>query len=334
VDPGRLVALLERGLGRPRRPAAREGAAGTGAPGAEPFQGRSRAIARVMDQVRHFATTHSTVLIEGETGTGKELAALAIHAHSPRRDRAFVAVDCAAGPAQTLERALFGTAAEPGRIEQAEGGTLFLDDVGAASPAVQVRLLRLVQERAFERVGGRDTRRADVRVISASRRDLDAQVRAGAFRDDLHQRLSVVRIVMPPLRERREDIPVLVAGFLRDLNRTHRPRVRGVTRGVLERLERHAWPGNVRELRDTIERMAAAAPGGRPLDLADLPAALRGESEGERIEIAPGMTVEEAERLLIAATLAHAGGDKPRAAAMLGIGLRTLYRKIRTYGIG
>ncbi|HKQ58081.1 MAG TPA: sigma 54-interacting transcriptional regulator, partial [Candidatus Eisenbacteria bacterium] len=291
-----------------------------------------------MDQVRHLASTHSTVLIEGEAGTGKGLAALAIHAHSPRRAQPFVAIDCAAWPAQALERVLFGIdapgAAERGRIEEAEGGTLFLDDVGATSPGAQVRLLRLVQERAFERVGGSATRRADVRVLSATRRNLDAQVREGAFRDDLAQRLSVVRIVMPPLRERREDIPALVAAILHDLNRAHRPRVRGVTRGVLERLERHAWPGNVRELRATIELMAAVAPGGRPLDLADLPAALRGESEGERIEIAPGMTVAEAERLLITATLAHAGGDKPRAAAMLGIGLRTLYRKIQAYGIG
>jgi two-component system response regulator HydG len=195
-------------------------------------------------------------------------------------------------------------------------------------------LLRLLQERAFECVGGRTTIRVDVRLIAGAALDLGGPVREGRFREDLFRRLAVARIAMPPLRERREDIPPMVERFLRDANRRHRRRVTSVTRGALERLQRHAWPGNVRELRDTIESMVVSAPGGRPLDLADLPPSLRaGPDVHERVEIAPGMTVEEVERALIAVTLAHVGHDKPRAAAMLGIGLRTLYRKIKEYGI-
>ena len=342
ADPGRVTAVLERGLAH-QRMAARLAELESRSPDpsdADPFHGRSRAIARVMDQVRHLASTHAPVLIEGEAGTGKGLAARAIHAYSPRRAGPFVSIDCAAWEGGGLEAELFGVDASapdvrPGLIERAEGGTLFLDEIGAAPAGVQIRLLRLVQERAFESPGARAPVRADVRLVTATRRDLAALVREGGFRDDLLRRLGMVRITMPPLRQRLEDIPLLVERFLRDLNRGHRRRVRGVTPGVLERLERHLWPGNVRELRDTIERMAVAAAGGRPLDLADLPPALRSATgEPERIEIAPGMTVEEAERLLITATLDHAGGDKPRAAAMLGIGLRTLYRKIQAYGIG
>ncbi|MGH7730439.1 MAG: sigma 54-interacting transcriptional regulator, partial [Candidatus Eiseniibacteriota bacterium] len=210
---------------------------------------------------------------------------------------------------------------------------LYLDEVAAAPQAVQIRLLPLLQERAFERVGGRTAIPVDVRLIAGTARDIGGLAREGRFREDLLRRLAAARIAMPPLRERREDIPPMVERFLREANRRHRRRVKGVTRGVLEILQRHAWPGNVRELRDTVESMVVSAPGGRPLDLADLPRPLRaGADARERVEIAPGMTVEEAERALIAATLAHVGHDKPRAAAMLGIGLRTLYRKIKEYG--
>jgi two-component system NtrC family response regulator len=300
----------------------------------EVFIGRSRAITRIIEQVRHLATGHSAVLIEGEAGTGKGGAARAIHALSPRRDGPFVAIDCAGGEPGALERDVFGVEepedeARPGGLERAEGGTLYLEDVAAAPQAVQIRLLRLLQERAFERVGGRTTIRADVRLLAGTTPDP-----ASPMRDDLFRRLALARIAMPPLRERREDIPALVERLIRDANRRHHRRVKGVTRGVLERLERHAWPGNVRELRDTVERMMVSGPGGRPLDLTDLPDELRGGGHGrERVEIAPGMTVEEVERALIAATLEHVGHDKPRAAAMLGIGLRTLYRKIKGYGL-
>jgi DNA-binding NtrC family response regulator len=341
TDAGRLIAALERGLEQ-RRLTARLAAleAATAAPAeADPFIGGSRAIARVAEQLRHLASTQAAVLIEGETGTGKEAAARAIHRSGPRREAPFVRLECAGGASGAFERALFGVEgpadAAPAALERAAGGTLYLDEIAAAPEPAQARLLRLLQERAYERDGGRATLRADVRLIAGTARDLGARVREGAFREDLYRRLAVARIALPPLRERREDIPALVARFLQDANRRHRRRVTSVTRGVLERLTRHAWPGNVRELRDTIEAMLVASPAGRPLDLAALPAALgAGAGERERLEIAPGMTVDEAERALIAVTLSHVGHDKPRAAGMLGIGLRTLYRKIKEYGLG
>ena len=341
VDPERLLAVFERGLSHQRllsRLAALEDGLQE-APGGEAFIGRSRAIDRVIEQIRHLASTHAAVLLEGEAGTGKGGAARAIHRLGPRRDGPFVSIDCASGKPGALERDLFGVEepapdARPGGLERADGGTLYLDEIAVAPQAVQIRLLRLLQERAFERVGGRTAIPVDVRLIAGTARDMAGPAREGLFREDLLRRLAAARIAMPPLRERREDVPPMVERFLRDANRRHRRRVKSVTRGVLEILQRHAWPGNVRELRDTVESMVVSSPGGRPLDLADLPLALRAGAEVHaRVEIAPGMTVEEVERALIAATLAHVGHDKPRAAAMLGIGLRTLYRKIKEYGI-
>ncbi|MGH7741768.1 MAG: sigma 54-interacting transcriptional regulator, partial [Candidatus Eiseniibacteriota bacterium] len=195
-------------------------------------------------------------------------------------------------------------------------------------------LLRVLHDRAFERVGGSETRRADIRLIAATTADLETEVRAARFREDLWVRLSLVRVRMPPLAERAEDLPFLVESFIREFNREHSRRVVGVTAGVLERLAAHAWPGNVRELRNTIEGMVVFAAGRRPLELSDLPQALRGDPGAtESGAFSAGMTVEEAERALIAATLRHTGYDKTRTAAMLGIGLRTLYRKIRHFGL-
>ena len=307
--------------------------------GLERLRGRSRAIVGVMEQVHHIASTRATVLIEGETGTGKGLVAQAIHQNSPRKSERFVWVNCGALAAGVIESELFGhergaftgaSALRRGRFELADGGTLFLDEIGETPPIVQVKLLRVLQDRSFERVGGSETLKVDVRLIAATNRDLAEEVRAGRFREDLFYRLSVVRVRMPPLRERPEDIPLLVEDFIREFDREHGRRVTGITRGVLDRLMRYPWPGNVRELRNTIEGMVVFAEGRRALDLSDLPDALREvESAGEKLELRVGMTVEEAERQLIAATLRHCGNDKPRAAAMLGIGLRTLYRKLK-----
>ncbi len=307
--------------------------------GFERLTGRSPAILSVMEQVRHIASTRATVLIEGETGTGKGLVAQSIHQNSPRKGERFVWVNCGALAEGVIESELFGhergaftgaSAQRRGRFELADGGTLFLDEIGETSPAVQVKLLRVLQDRSFERVGGTETIRTDVRLIAATNRDLAAEVKAGRFREDLFYRLSVVRIQMPPLRERPDDIPLLVEAFLREFNREHGRRVTGITRGVLDRLVHYSWPGNVRELRNMIEGMVVFAQGRRALDLSDLPDALREvEIAGEKLELRVGMTVDEAERQLIAATLRHCGNDKPRAAAMLGIGLRTLYRKLK-----
>ncbi len=307
------------------------------------IDGSSPAIRRVMQQVRSIAATRSTVLIEGERGTGKEFVALAIHRNSPRRHGRFVAVPCAALAEGLLEGELFGHEPGPltgasvlhrGRFEDADGGTLFLDEIGDLPPTLQVKLVRVLQDRAIERLGGKDAVRIDVRLIAATSRDLAAEVAAGTFREDLFFRLNVVHVQVPALRERREDIPLLVRAFIEESNLTHGRQVSGVTRGVLEQLARHAWPGNVRELKATIAGMVAGSEGRRLLDISDMPEGIRQTGGDPRpLEVAVGMTVAEAERQLIEATLAHLNGDKPRAAAMLGIGLRTLYRKIHEYGL-
>jgi DNA-binding NtrC family response regulator len=302
--------------------------------------GQSPAMRPVLEKVQRVAQSSATVLITGESGTGKELIARAIYAASPRAHQPMLCVNCAALSPTLLESELFGhekgafTGADrmrKGRFELADGGTLFLDEVEGLPPTVQVRLLRVLQERSFERVGGSESLKVDVRLIAATSRDLVAEVAAGRFREDLHYRLSVVRLELPPLRTRPEDIPALVEEFIREFDRLHGRRVTGFTRGVLDRLMRHAWPGNVRELRNTVEGMVMFAEGRRALDLSDLPDTLReADDAGEKLDLRVGMTVAEAERRLLEATLRHCGGDKPRAAAMLGIGLRTLYRKLQS----
>jgi two-component system, NtrC family, response regulator len=342
LDHDRLLAVLRRGLERQALVArvAEMEAQLDERFGLERLTGHSRAIVGVMEQVRHVASTRATVLIEGESGTGKRLVAQAIHQNSPRSGERFVWVNCGELAEGVIESELFGHergafagagGVRQGRFELADGGTLFLGEIGGLSPTVQIRLLRVLQDRSFERVGGSEPLKADVRLIAATSRDLAAEVAAGRFREDLYTRLSVVRIQMPPLRARSEDIPLLVGGFIRELDREHGRRVTGLTRGVLDRLVRHPWPGNVRELRNTVEGMVMFAEGRRALDLSDLPDTLReAAGAGEKLELRVGMTVEEAERRLVSATLRHCGNDKPRAAAMLGIGLRTLYRKLQS----
>jgi len=344
LDHERLLAVLRRGLERQALVARviEMEAELDERFGLERLTGHSRAIVGVMEQVRHVASTRATVLIEGETGTGKRLVAQAIHQNSPRRSERFVWVNCGALAEGVIESELFGHgrltpagggAARQGRFELADGGTLFLGEIGGLSPTVQIKLLRVLQDRSFERVGGNESLKADVRLIASTSRDLAAEVAAGRFREDLYYRLSVVRVQMPPLRARSEDIPLLVGGFIRELDREHGRHVTGITRGALDRLMRYPWPGNVRELRNTVEGMIMFAEGRRPLDLSDLPDTLREvDGAGEKLELRVGMTVDEAERRLISATLSHCGNNKPRAASMLGIGLRTLYRKLQSRG--
>ena len=293
---------------------------------------RSRAMARVAEQVEHIAPTRTTLLLEGEPGTGKRRIARTVHARSPRRTARFVVVDCGTQEGPAIESVLFGPgggteAGVPGALELADGGTLYLERIGEAPPAIQVQLLRVLQDRTWERPGGGGEVRVDVRLIVSSDRDLAGDVESGRFRRDLFERLSVARLVVPPLRERREDLPLLVREILRRRPRERGRRVSGITPGALDRLLAYPWPGNVRELEQMVDGMWATAEGGRPLGLDDLPAPLR-PAGSAGIELVPGMTVEEAERALIAATLRHTGGDKAKAAALLGIGVRTLYRKL------
>jgi DNA-binding NtrC family response regulator len=340
VHADRLLAVLERGR-RHRAMASRLEAIEEQLDerfGMDRLIGRSRALQRVVEQLRHVASLRTPVLLEGEAGTGKSVVALAIHQNGPRRRGRFVRASCEGAAEGLLEAELFGVEQGPpegrrGRIELADGGTLFLDRVEEAPPAVQARLLRVLQDGVLERVGGGEERRVDPRFLAATDRDLAAEVAAGRFRRDLFERLTVVRVAIPPLRERREDIPLLVERFLGELNREHGRRLTGVTPGVLERLMAADWPGNVAELRATLEGMVVAARGRRPLGLEDLPAGLKRAAPAGWPGLTPGMTVAEAERLLIELTLRETGGDKRRAAAMLGIGLRTLYRKLAGYGL-
>ena len=300
----------------------------------DPLTGASPAIQRVVDQIRHVAPTRAMVLIEGERGAGKSRVARAIHHGSPRREGPFVRVSLGALSESQAETELFGGSADVHAFQDADHGTLFLDEIDRASAALQGRLLSEIRGRGDGRSDAQG-RRLDVRILAATDQDLAARVRDGRFLRDLWERLGAVRIAVPPLRDRREDLPLLVERFIQDANRAHARRIGGITQGALERLTAYGWPGNVAELRDRIEAMVLGAHGRRRLDLSDLPDSLRGEERGAAAAggkvLAAGMTVEEAERHLIADTLRHTGGDKPRAAAMLGIGLRTLYRKIRQY---
>ena len=399
--------------------------------------GRSHAIKEVLERVAQYAPVHSTVLIEGESGTGKELVARAIHDLSPRSSEPFIAVNCAALTETLLESELFGhekgaftgaTSLRKGRFEIAHRGTLFLDEVGEMPPATQVKLLRVLEEREFLRVGGSAPIHVDVRVIAATNKDLEAAVKSGEFRRDLYYRLNVLHIRIPPLRERREDVPLLIHHFVQEFCREHDRKFVGIDDEAMAILVNYDWPGNVRELRNLIESMLVLTPGSkvRPQDIPReiysraaperlLPVALDGTEEGEgkpgsrRIEVllgyfyrdlkselddlrrqtaelrdllqaesrrpawlgevevepeaAPGPTavragdwgaeepggpsepppggiafrvgesLEELERRAIERTLASVDGNRRQAAKILGIGERTLYRKLKEYGL-
>lgn len=318
VDAAALAGHLQRIS--PPRPGARAGRT----PGT--MVARSRAMMRLMDQVARLAPARAPLLIEGEAGAGKRRLARIIHTQSPRSGGRFIAVD--GRPEADPERVLFGAEdhAPLSALELADGGTIYLEHLDHASPALQVRLLRVVQERAWEPPGGAVTR-ADVRLVASSERPLSEAVAAGRVRPDLFERFGAASLVVPPLRERPEDLPLLVREMLRRPRRRGR-RVPGATAGVLDRLLAYDWPGNVRELEDTIAALTALGAADRPLGLADLPAHLRPDTGHAAPPLEAGLTVAEAERTLIAATLEHTAGDRARAAALLGIGLRTLYRKL------
>ncbi len=306
--------------------------------GMENFIGESSAMTRVLDTIRQVAPSRATVLITGESGTGKELAAQAIHQLSPRRNGPFVAVHCAALSPQLLESELFGhekgafTGAGErriGRFEQAAGGTLFLDEIGEIDAATQVKILRVLGERMFERVGGNKPITADVRLVAATNRDLTAMVSEGSFREDLYFRLNVVQIHLPPLRDRREDIPSLAMHFLRESAQENGKPFRELTPDAMKRLVSFAWPGNVRELRAAIEHGVVMADGSK-ISLTDLPSAIRTASPQSSVPDAPPpLDLGQSELALIRRALADCEGNRTLAAKKLGISRRTLHRKLR-----
>jgi len=310
--------------------------------GLENIIGESPAMRTVFQTVQQVAPSRATVLITGETGTGKELIAKAIHNLSPRKNGPFVAVHAAALPTSLLESELFGhekgafTGAVErriGRFELADGGTLFLDEVGELEPPMQVKLLRVLEERAFERVGGARTLQVDVRLVAATNKELKKLVSEGKFRDDLFYRLSVVTVDLPALRERREDIPLLVKWFLDEFGRENNKQVQELTPEAMNVLLAYDWPGNVRELRNAIEQMVVLARNER-LTVRDVPAAIRSGADLSRINVVrTGMTVEEAERQLIVQALKETDGNRTRAAQKIGISRRTLHRKLKEYGL-
>src|SRR5882672_1296227 len=299
--------------------------------------GTSPALRRVLDVATQAAPSSATVLVLGESGTGKELLARYIHERSSRARGPFIAVNCAAIPETILEAELFGhergaftgaAGKKEGRFAKAAGGTLLLDEIGELSPSVQVKLLRVLQEGEYEPLGG-NTTKSDVRIVAATNRDLVAEVAAGRFREDLYYRLNVIAIIAPPLRARREDIPLLVDHFLGEYcAKNGRARLHP-TRGALERLMDYAWPGNVRELENVIER-AVVLSRNETLSESDLPdhiaAALPSTSTPLTFEI--GATLDEVELRVIRETLRHTKGDKSLAAQLLGISTRTIYRKL------
>jgi PAS domain S-box-containing protein len=303
--------------------------------------GRSASMRQVFQLLPQIAESDSTVLIEGASGTGKELFAKAIHKLSRRREKRFVALNCAALPDTLLESELFGykegafTDArqdKPGRFALADGGTLLLDEIGDISPAMQVRLLRVLQERVYEPLGSIESVKTDVRLIAATNKDLNKLVRKGIFREDLFYRIHVIRLALPSLRDRREDIPLLIEHFIAKFNRLQGKDVVGVSDEVLARLMEHEYPGNVRELENIIEHAFVLCRGAL-IELAHLPPQLRGDAVGETSPNIAGMTLDAMERFLITNALRRQNGNRTAAARQLGINPSTLFRKIKSLGI-
>ena len=303
--------------------------------------GHSHAMRQLFDILPQIADSYSTVLIEGATGTGKELFARAIHDFSPRRDKRFVAVNCAALPDTLLESELFGYKAgaftdaradKPGRFAVAEGGTIFLDEIADVSPAMQSRLLRVLQEKVFEPLGSVEPVKADVRVIAATNKNLARLVRKGSFRDDLYYRINVVRLELPALRERLEDIPILIEHFIGKFNRLQNKDVVGVSEKVMAVLMEHDYPGNVRELENIVEHAYVLCSSGL-IEAQHLPSSLRAEAVPESRLLKSGLDLKSLEAIHIADAIGRHGGNRKAAAEELGINPSTLFRKIKSLRI-
>ena len=308
------------------------------------FIARSQPMRRVMDSIRHFANSGASIVLSGESGTGKELAARTIHELSPRREGPYIGINCAAIPENLLESELFGhergafTGAErrhDGCFEQANGGTLLLDEITETKPEIQAKLLRVLEERKLRRVGGSGETQLDVRIIAASNRDLSQAVGEGKLREDLYYRLNVLSITMPPLRDRSEDIPLLVNSFVQQFTEGSDKRIIGVDDSFMAALIAHPWPGNIRQLRNVIER-AVIYTRGPFITVADLSPDFQNVAAPgagpSQFQVRLGSSAEEVERELILRTLDYAGGNKTLAAKLLKFSPKTLYNKLARYG--
>jgi DNA-binding NtrC family response regulator len=314
--------------------------------GLEKLIGNAPAMVEIYERIRQVAPTRATVLIEGESGTGKELVAQSLHMLSPRKSARFVAVHCAALSPQLLESELFGhekgaftgaSERRAGRFEEANHGTIFLDEIGEIDAATQVKLLRALGEQTIQRVGSNQSIKVDVRVVAATNKNLEAMVREGKFRDDLFYRLDVVPIHLPPLRERREDIPLLITAFVQEFARQNNKRITGLSADAQDALQRYEWPGNIRELRAAIEHAVALCRGER-LGARDLPPRIMGQLHTDSgsgpipaSEAPPNLNLETMEKHLIHQALRLTDRNVTEAAKLLGISRRTLHRKIKTY---
>ena len=304
--------------------------------------GKSGKVAALMETINQVAPSKATVLITGESGTGKELVADAIESLSNRHGKPFIKVHCASLSSTLLESELFGhekgaftgaTSQKKGRFELADGGTLFLDEIGEIDAQTQVKLLRVLQEREFERVGGEKTISVDVRVIAATNRDLKEEVRKGNFREDLYFSLAVVEIGVPPLRERKEDIDLLSLSFVKEVAKENGREIDGISPHARKALFSYSWPGNIRELKNCMESAVVMAKG-KTIEYDDLPSHIRGESEKEKsISLDLPITMEDAEKAIILETISFAGGNKTKAAEILGIGRKTLHRKLSEWKV-
>lgn len=308
---------------------------------ADDMIGKSAELNKVRAMISKAAPTKASVLITGESGVGKELVARAIHNQSPRKDNAFIVVHCAALSETLLESELFGhekgafTGADSlahGKFELADGGTIFLDEIGEINLSTQIKLLRVLQERSFERVGGEKTINVDIRIVAATNKNLEEEVRAGKFREDLFYRLNVVRIEMPALRERKDDIPLLMHGFLKEFNIENQKNILGFDNRAKSAILKYSWPGNIRELRNCVESAVVMCTKDQ-ISFDDLPSTVRSGCDISAITIPAGITMNEAEKIIITENLALNNGNKTKTAETLGIGRKTLHRKLIEYGI-
>ena len=306
--------------------------------------GRSAAMREIFHTVERVAPTRATVLLAGESGVGKDMIARAIHQHSPRANRPFVKINCTALPENLMESELFGyekgaftgaNTTKPGKFEQADTGTVFLDEIGDVPPAIQVKLLRILQEREFERLGSNKTRQIDVRVLAATNVDLRAALEQGTFREDLYYRLNVLPIDIPPLRDRKEDIPFLADHFIKKYAKDVDGRIESLSEAAVQKLMQYHWPGNVRELENVIERSMVLSPGPvlEPEDIKLDSAPRRAQAHNDAGFLPEGMTLDQYEQAIIREALKRANGNKSQAARLLGLTRNALRYRLQQMGI-